>query len=77
MPTQKDDFVTKDLLLGAGPIAEDFFGTDTPENRRKVYHLHTEKVLPTFRFGGRLAATRTALRTAITELAANAAAARD
>ena len=76
MPTLKDDFAAKDLLIGVGPIAEDFYGADTPENRRKIYHLHAARVLPTWRFGGKLAATRTALRSAIAELA-NAATARD
>lgn len=68
MPSN-DDFVTKDVLIGAGPLAKDVFGADTPENRRKIYHLHAERVLPTWMFGGRLAATRTALRSAIAELA--------
>jgi hypothetical protein len=71
----KDDFVTKDVLIGAGPIAEDFFGKDTPENRRRIYHMHEERTLPTWNLGGKLAATRSALRATIAELAANAAAA--
>jgi hypothetical protein len=69
----KNDFVTKDLLIGAGPIAEDFFGEDTPENRRRIYHMHEERVLPTWRFGGKLAASRSAIRATIAGLAASAA----
>jgi hypothetical protein len=68
MPKTVDD-LAKDLLLGAGPIAKDLFGEDTPENRRKIYHWHEERVLPTFRFGGKLASTRSAIRAVIAELA--------
>jgi hypothetical protein len=47
-----DDDLASDLLFGAGAIAEDLFGQDTKQNRRRVYHLHQQGHLPTFRLGG-------------------------
>jgi hypothetical protein len=32
----------EDLLIGAGRLAEWFYGSDTPGNRRKIYYLNSE-----------------------------------
>jgi hypothetical protein len=32
----------EDLLIGAGSLAEWFFGSDTPATRRRIYYLHSE-----------------------------------
>jgi len=43
--------LASDLLWGAGEIAKDLFGRDTEKNRRKVYHLHQQERLPTWKSG--------------------------
>jgi hypothetical protein len=55
-------------LVGAGPIAEFMFGEDTPENRRKVYYLHGQAVIPTFFWAKQLALVPGDLRDRIQEL---------
>jgi hypothetical protein len=55
-------------LVGAGPIAEFMFGEDTPENRRKVYYLHGQGVIPTFLWAKQLALVPGDLRSRIDEL---------
>jgi hypothetical protein len=54
--------VNEDLLIGASAIAVELCGTDTASARRRVYHLHRERAIPTFKFAGQLAATRSGLR---------------
>ena len=61
-----------DFLIGAGAIAEFMFGADTPENRRKVYYLHGQGVLPTFSWAKQLALVPGDLRSHIDELKAEA-----
>jgi hypothetical protein len=55
-------------LVGAGPLAELMFGEDTPGNRRKVYYLHEQGVIPTFFWGKQLALVPGDLRNRIDEL---------
>jgi hypothetical protein len=43
--------LASDLLFGAGAIAKDLFGEDTEKNRRRVYHLHEKRRLPTWKNG--------------------------
>jgi hypothetical protein len=38
-------------LRGAGEIAREVFGRDTDKNRRRIYHLHATRRLPTWRDG--------------------------
>jgi hypothetical protein len=59
-------------IVGAGAIAEFMFGEDTPENRRKVYYLHEQGVLPTFSWAKQLALVPGDLRSRIDELKAEA-----
>jgi hypothetical protein len=59
-------------LVGAGPIAELMFGEDTPENRRKVYYLHGQGVIPTFFWAKQLALVPGDLHDRIQELKAEA-----
>jgi hypothetical protein len=57
-----------DFLIGAGPIAEFMFGKNTKENRRKVYYLHGQAVIPTFFWAKQLALVPGDLRNRIDEL---------
>jgi len=50
--------VAADRLTGSGEIAKFWFGRDTPENRKKIYRAAETKVLPIFKFGGKLTASR-------------------
>jgi hypothetical protein len=59
-------------LVGGGLIAELLYGEDTPENRRRVYYLHEQGVLPTFFWGKQLALVPADLRNRIDELKAEA-----
>ena len=61
-----------DFLVGAGAIAEFMFGEDTSENRRKVYYLHGQGVIPTFSWAKQLALVPGDLRDRIHELKAEA-----
>jgi hypothetical protein len=56
-----------DLLHGAGAIAE-FLGV----NKRRVYHLHETRVIPSFNLGNVVCARRSALRQHIARLEATA-----
>jgi hypothetical protein len=56
-----------DLKLGAGQIAEEVLGENTPENRRKIYHLHETGALPTFKFGNQLALRPSTLKKVIAD----------
>jgi hypothetical protein len=58
--------------IGAGPVAELLFGEDTPGNRRKVYYLHEQGVIPTFFWGKQLALVPGDLHSRIDELKAEA-----
>jgi hypothetical protein len=40
-----------DLLWGAGAIAKELFGRDTKSNRRRIYHMHQQHRLPTWKQG--------------------------
>jgi hypothetical protein len=61
-----------DLMLGAAAIARDVFGKDNKKNRRKVYHLHHQGLLGTFKMGGEIAGRRSTIRQKIAELEAGA-----
>jgi hypothetical protein len=60
----------KKLKLGAGAIAEELYGEDNEENRRKVYYLDGLGVLPTFRVGSLLALNPDSLEVQLRELEA-------
>jgi hypothetical protein len=57
-----------DLLDGVGAIAKFMYGADTPKNRRRIYHLHATKQIPTFRMGNRVQARPSRLVRHIEEL---------
>ena len=54
--------LANELLWGAGAIATDLFGRDTKKTRRKVYHLHQKRRLPTWKDGPDIITTKTLLR---------------
>jgi hypothetical protein len=49
----------RDLIIGAGPIAEAVFGQNTPTLRRRIYDNSLK--LPVFRSGTMLCARRSAI----------------
>ena len=53
--------LANDVLRGAGEIAEHLFGSRSKKNRRRVYHLHSRRVLPTWIEGNSVISTRSAL----------------
>ena len=59
--------ISDDLLLGASAIAREVLGNDTVKNRRKIYHLHQRRLLPTFKLGSEIAARRSAIRQRIAD----------
>jgi hypothetical protein len=61
------DDLANDLLFGAGNIAKDLLGADTIKNRRKIYHLHHQRLLPTWKLGAELVSRRSALRARFAE----------
>jgi hypothetical protein len=56
-----------DLRLGCGEIAKEVLGADTKRNRRRIYHLHGIRALPTFLLGKQLALRPSALKEKIAE----------
>jgi len=54
--------LNEDLIVGARRLAMEICGSDTLSARRRIYHLHKHGVIPTFRLGGQIAATRSGLR---------------
>jgi hypothetical protein len=54
--------VADDLMFGAAEIARDVFGKDNKKNRRKVYHLHHQGLLGTFKMGGEIAGRKSTIR---------------
>jgi hypothetical protein len=57
--------IADDLLWGAGAIAYEIFGSNTEQTRRRVYHLHEKRLLPTAKNGGTLIARRSQLQQAL------------
>ena len=77
-PVPYEDSLASDMLAGAGPIARFWFGSDTPEHRKRIFRLAEQKVIPVGKLGGRLVASRRALTERyqrLTEMPAEAAAA--
>jgi hypothetical protein len=54
--------IFQDVLRGAGEISKIVYGKNTKENRRRIYHKHERKQLPTWKEGAEIITTRTALR---------------
>jgi hypothetical protein len=54
--------VADDLLRGAGEIAEEVFGNRSEKNKRRIYHMHERRHLPTFSYAGGIAARRSTIR---------------
>jgi hypothetical protein len=50
-----------DVLRGAGEIAEHLLGSRSKKNRRKIYHMHARRALPTWVEGNTVVSTRSAL----------------
>lgn len=69
------DELGNDLMFGAGSIAKDVFGKNNKKNRRKVYHLHNQGLLGTFKMRGKIAGRRSTIRQKIAEHEREAAAA--
>jgi hypothetical protein len=45
-----------DLILGAEPIGDHIFGVGQGKrNKRRVFHMHSQGQLPTFKLGGLIA----------------------
>jgi hypothetical protein len=55
-----NDTLGDDLLIGATAIAAFLFGDEG--KRRKVYHMHERRLLPTFNLGPQLAGRKSTLR---------------
>jgi hypothetical protein len=53
--------LAEDMMRGAGPLAEFFYGEDNEANRRKIYHLSDKHGLPTFKLGGVLCGRRSTI----------------
>jgi hypothetical protein len=73
-----EDSLASDMLAGAGSIARFWFGSDTPEHRKRIFRLAERRVTPVGKLGGRLVASRRALTERyrrLTEMPAEAAAA--
>ena len=51
-----------DLLRGAGAIAEEVLGSRSQKNKRKIYHMHEHRQLPTWMEGNQIISTRSAIR---------------
>ena len=66
----ENDDLGADLLIGAAAIARDVLGSDSQKNRRKIYHLHERRSVPTFKLAGELAARRSRIRQRLAELEA-------
>ena len=60
----------KKPLLGAETIAKFVFGKATKKERRKVYYMHENKLLPTFKMGAEIAALPSRIQQHIEERAA-------
>jgi hypothetical protein len=54
--------LASDLLHGAGAIAEEVFGTRSEKARRRIYHLHQKRRLPTWKEGPEIMSTKSAIR---------------
>lgn len=54
--------LASDVLRGAAAIAEELFDNRSQKFRRKVYHLHSRRALPTWIEGNRVVSTWSALR---------------
>ena len=54
--------LASDILRGAAAIAEELFDSRSIKHRRKVYHLHSRRMLPTWIEGHQVVSTRSALR---------------
>lgn len=54
--------LASDILRGAAAIAEEVLGSRSQKNRRKIYHLHSRRALPTWVEGNQVVSTRSALR---------------
>jgi hypothetical protein len=54
--------LASDILRGATAIAEEVFGSRSIKSRRKIYHLHARRALPTWIEGNQIVSTRSALR---------------
>jgi hypothetical protein len=50
-----------DRLEGAGEIAEYWFGSDTPQHRKAIFHYCAKRLLPIGKLGAKLIASRKAL----------------
>jgi len=53
---------SKEILRGAGAISKVVYGANTQQNRRRIYHKHETKQLPTWMEGNQIITTLTALR---------------
>jgi hypothetical protein len=58
---EMDDLSTE-VLRGAAQIAKVMFGSNTRQNRRRVYHKAENGLVPIWREGAELVTTMTALR---------------
>lgn len=54
--------LASDLLRGAAAIAEEVLGSRSEKNRRRIYHMHERRLLPTWKEGNEIISTRSALR---------------
>ena len=54
--------LASDVLRGAAAIAEELFDRRDQKHKRKVYHLHLRRQLPTWLEGNQIVSTRSALR---------------
>jgi hypothetical protein len=50
-----------DLLRGAKAIAKHIYGTDRPAFARRIFHLHAQRELPTFKVGNFICARKSEL----------------
>src|SRR5262249_35847454 len=60
--------LAKDLLIGANNIAEFMLGNRSAKARRKVYYMHEQRLIPTFKLGAEIAARPSRLREHISDL---------
>lgn len=67
--------LANDLLRGAGAIAEEVLGSRSQKNRRRIYHMHQKRLLPTWKEGNEITSTRSAIRQHYSEKQRAAAAA--
>ena len=54
--------LSDDVIRGAAALAEELFDNRSQKFRRKVYHLHARRALPTWIEGNQIVSTRSALR---------------